>query len=507
MKKTIKRNNKGRIALLNSPYILNEPFFQRMPNLSLLYLTSYMKKEGLKAKIFNLDVVYKTNDIYYFGFDLQKLLKNLSAFKPQMIGITCPYSSRWPFTQRLTKIIKSLFKDIPIVIGGIHPTSFPKYCLSASEADYVVIGEGELTIVEIFKHVISGKKPYRIDGIAFKDGKKIIHNPKTKYITNLDKIPFPAYEEVDIKEYKKNCSEDRMSRFKGLYFSLITSRGCPNRCTFCNMYLLHGRCWRPRSPQNVISEITYLVKKYGVRQFAIMDDNFSLDKKRTLAILKEIIKRKLKIKLLTPNGLHIRTLDEEIIWYFKKAGAIEISVAIESGSEDIRNKVYNKNLTTKQILKVISLCKKHKLPCKAFFMVGAPGESDKTVKQTIDLMRRIKVLSYISIFMPYKGTKLYEKYFKKDIGEKDLQTGYFTTFRLPLEKKRNYSQIISWRRKMIIYNILYSWRDIIKDPELFNFNTLERLIRGLLFPIKPTKGLINFIVDKYLPLEINKIKQ
>jgi len=493
--------NKGKIAFLNSPYILNEPFYQHMPPLSLLYLSSYVEKNGFEPRIYNLEKVHKDKGIYYFGFDIQKVLKDLSVFKPDIIGITCPYSSRWPYTQRLIKIIKSKFKDIPVVIGGIHPTTFPKHCLSSSGADYLIIGEGEFTTVELFKHILADTKPYKIDGIAFQNGNKFIHNPKTKFISNLDELPFPAYHCIDMERYKKICKKDRISQFKGLYFSLLTSRSCPNQCTYCNMHLAHGRKWRPRSPENVISEISYLINKYGVRQFAIMDDNFLILKDRALAILKEIIKRRMNIKLITPNGLSIKTLDDEIVWHLKKAGALEISVAIESGSEHIRNSVYNKGLSTEQILKTINSCKKYKLPCKAFFMVGAPGESDNTIKKSLKLMRKIKIPAYINITTPYKGTKLYDLYIeKKIVKEEDLKEGNSIDIRLPPEKMKNYDKIISWKKKMQIFNILYSWQEILKNPGLFNINALNRLIAGVFFTNKLTKDNINSILDKYLPL-------
>jgi radical SAM superfamily enzyme YgiQ (UPF0313 family) len=196
----------AKVAFLNSPYILNEPFFQHMPPLSILYLSAYVQKYGHKARIFNLDRTVNEKGIYFFGFDLQRLFSEIDAFSPDMIGITCPYSSRWPFTERLTKILRSRFKDMPIVIGGIHPTTFPEYCLDSSGADFVVIGEGE-------------------------------------------------------------------------------ERSCPNQCTYCNMHLAHGKRWRYRSPENVLSEIEHLIKTYQVRQFAIVDDNFSFSRQRTIEIL------------------------------------------------------------------------------------------------------------------------------------------------------------------------------------------------------------------------------
>ncbi len=491
----------AKVAFLNSPYILNEPFFQHMPPLSILYLSAYVQKYGHKARIFNLDRTVNEKGIYFFGFDLQRLFSEIDAFSPDMIGITCPYSSRWPFTERLTKILRSRFKDMPIVIGGIHPTTFPEYCLDSSGADLVVIGEGEETTVNLLGFIDGDNDLEDIEGIAFRSDAGLTVNPKVRFIDNLDSIPFPAYELIDIEGYKVKCAKDRISQLKGIYFSLLTSRSCPNQCTYCNMHLAHGKRWRYRSPENVLSEIEHLIKTYQVRQFAIVDDNFSFSRQRTIEILTGIINRGLKIKFITPNGLSIKTLDDEVIKLLKDAGALEIAIAIESGSEFIRNEVYKKRLSTEKIIEVVNSCKRHKLPCKAFFMVGAPEETDDTVRESIELMKKIRIPAYINITTPYKGTKLYDYYLSKGvIDEKSLMSGTVIDIRLPVERLQNYDSIIRWKRDMQVHNILYSWKDILLHSGFINVNTIKRLARGVLFPKGVNSEVIAGIINKHMPL-------
>lgn len=491
----------AKIALLNSPYILNEPFFQHMPPLSILYLSAYLKKFGHEARIFNLNMTANEKGIYFFGFDLVRLFAELTAFNPDMIGITCPYSSRWQFTQRLSQILKQRFSDIPIVLGGIHPTAFPEYCLTSGSADYVVIGEGEETALNLLESIKAGKPVSQIEGIAFNNSNKVIVNPKISFINDLDSIPFPAYELIDIEGYKHKCAKDRISQLKGIYFSLLTSRSCPNQCTYCNMHLAHGKKWRYRSSENVLSEIEHLIKTYQVNQFAIVDDNFSFSRQRTIEILKGIIERRLAIKFITPNGLSIKTLDDEVIKLLKDAGALEIAIAVESGSEYIRNEVYKKRLSTDKIIEVVNSCKRHRLPCKAFFMVGAPEDTDATVRDSIELMKRLKIPAYINITTPYKGTRLYDYYISKGmIDEQSLMSGTTIDIRLPVEKMKNYDKIIKWKRDMQFYNILYSLKEILLHSGFININTFKRLINGVLFPKKVTTESTRDIIDRYMPL-------
>ncbi len=495
------RNN-GRIAFLNSPYILKEDFHQHMPPLSLLYLATYMKSNGFDVRIYNLDRFVRDKGFRYLGYNLNSLFNNLSLFNPQMIGITCQYSARWPFVQRLIEIIKRWFKDIPVVIGGIHPTCFPEYCLCSSKADYIILGEGEFSCLELFKHVLSRTTPSGLDGVAFRDNSKIICNPKKSFITDLDTLPFPDYSLIDINRYKQLCRKDYIAQLKGMYFPVLTSRSCPNQCRYCNLYLVHGRKWRARSPDNVVKELSYLVETYKVRQFAFVDDNFSFSRERTIAILKEIVNGKIgPIKFIPLNGLSVKTLDDEVIWYLKKAGALEVSLAIESGSEYIRNTVYNKKVSTKKIIEVVRACKKYNLICKAFFMVGAPEETDDTIKESIDLMREIRIPASFSITTPFKGTKLYDYYMKKKlISEDELKRGYFLDLRLPIGNTKSYTQIIQWRRKLMIYNIWYSLPELLKHSKLLTFHNFNRLLATVLFPKKLTMDIINYAMDKYMPL-------
>ncbi|MBU1125900.1 MAG: B12-binding domain-containing radical SAM protein [Candidatus Omnitrophica bacterium] len=473
-----------------------------MPPLSILYLASYMEKCGYTPAIYSLDTFAQLGGMFYFGYNLENLFKQIKEMKPQMIGITCVFSSRWPFTQRLTQVIKKAFPDIPLVIGGIHPTTFPEHCLTSSSADYLIIGEGEESVIELFKHILANTKPYGVDGIVFKDEDRLYVNEKKHFIPDLDQIPFPAFHLVDEKTYHAIRTQDRISQFKGLYFPLLTSRSCPNQCTFCNMYLCHGKQWRSRSAENVLAEIDYLSDKYKCRQFAIVDDNFSLSRTRTIAILDGIIAMNKDIRLITPNGLSVSTLDDEVVKKFKRAGALEICIAIESGNEEIRNVVYNKRIKTEKVYEVADACKRHGLSLRTFFMVGAPGESDSTIDESIQMMRRLRVPTYINITTPYKGTQLYDYYIEKGmIKKEDVEAGFSVDLRLPAEQLANYENIIIWRRRLQIANIRYSWPELLRSPGFLNLNSLARLISGIIFPAKITHERINFVLDKYLSLK------
>ena len=489
-----------KIALLNTPYILNEPFMQNMPPLSLLYIAGFLEKRGHVPKIFTLDYNVRDNRLYYFGYDTKTLTNDLSEFGPDIIGITCPYSARWPFTQRLCAMLREQFPRVPIVIGGIHPTAFPDTALEQCDCDYAVLGEGEVTTALLAERLISGREIHDLDGLAYRHDGKIRVNPKTAFIDDLDSLPMPAYHLLDMDRLKHQCIKDTISQLKGMYFSLLTSRSCPNQCSYCNMFLAHGRKWRSRSPENVLAEVDHLVSTYDVDQFAIMDDNFTLSRKRTKMILNGLMKRGRPIRFLTPNGVSLKSLNEEIIGLMKKAGALEVSIAIESGSEFIRNEVYKKRIKTQQILDIVKAFKKHDLPCRAFYMVGAPQETDETVQSTIDIMKKIKTPGYINITTPYKGTQLYDTFREAyGLSENDLTFDSFLDIRLPIEKVSNYDQILRWRRKLQLANIFFSWSSIIFSTQYLNWNVLVRFWKGIMCPTKITRKGVEELMKRHIP--------
>lgn len=393
-----------RVILINPP----TPDFvnlkgKSLPS-SLLYLGSFLKKNNKEVKILDID----NKEIDY--------ISEIGFFQPDLIGITCLFSGRFLPSIDVSKRIKEKYPTIPIAIGGIHPTIFPKEIIKNYNAiDYVCIGEGEKTLESLVNSLNKKDSLNRIDGLAYRNKDDIKLNPKTQFIENLDELPFPDYELVNLKDYYMDTSAWYNPKKLPVNFTLpiISSRSCPNQCTFCSMFLVHGKKWRARSPKNVVDEIEYLYKKYDHRYFSFMDDNFTLSKKRTLEITKEIINRKLDIQFDTPNGVSIKTLDREVMDSLVKAGLVKLCVAPESGSEYIRNKVMKKRISDKTIYDFFDMIKDYKgLFVKAFFVVGYPQETKETLEDTYKMIERIlPSINKVSLFnlVPFPGTEVFEE--------------------------------------------------------------------------------------------------
>jgi len=406
----------------------------------LLYIGAVLQKEGGDVKLLDLKIFQGKGQEPSEEFYESKLIEILQDFQPDLIGIGSLFSGNFPDILRISRRAKQEKEHIPIVIGGIHPTLYAKEILeNCPSIDYIVLGEGENSIIEFVKAIKKNRNFDEIDGFAFRRDGKIIVNSKKKYIENIDIIPFPAYDLVNLEDYYTDTSNWHNPKQLPINTSIpiITSRSCPNRCTFCSMYEVMGPRWRARSPKNVVDEIEYFYRKYNHQHFSFMDDNLTLNKQRIIDISNEIVKRKLDIQFETPNGISINTLDKKVLDAMVSAGFIRTYLAIESGSDYIRNKIMKKNLSREKIYEVIDLVKDYKqLQINAFFIIGMPEETKETLEETFEMIKKIDAnKTLVMNIVPFPGTKVFEQALRDnllvDIDIKNLYNAtdfYFTNY-------------------------------------------------------------------------------
>lgn len=315
---------------------------------------------------------------YNFGMRDDEIERKIREFDPDLVGITCAFTKRWKNTLKVAGIVKKIDPSIRVLVGGAHPSAFPEECLTP-EVDCVVAGEGENAIVD-----------------AISDGKTQFM--RYSYISQIDEIPFPSRSLVDMKPY-----------LKGERDNFITSRGCPYSCTYCSIHCVWGRKWRARSPKNVVDEVEQCVKRYGVRVASFMDDNMTLDRERMIGICKEMMKRGVDVWWNIPNGTSVAHLDQELIAYMKASGCYAVNLAVESGSEKILHDSMNKHITLRQVERVAEWCKDAGLLTLGYFILGMPGETLETMKETLKFAEKIELdCVNVLIATPYPGTALYE---------------------------------------------------------------------------------------------------
>ncbi|MEI8010958.1 MAG: radical SAM protein, partial [Candidatus Omnitrophota bacterium] len=293
--------------------------------MALLYLAAFLEKQGHAVRIFDasLGPVTGCGNLFRYGFSQDEVAFFLKNEVFDLAGISCSFTARWPFVKKIADQIKELYPSKPVVAGGLYPTyAWEDVLRSGSSIDAVLLGEAErsfgMLVAGLSKGVSFDDSCRGIDGIAWRSGGACRINKKTQYINDLDQLPFPAWHLVDLKTYFR--LQKSIFELPAPCLPVLSSRSCPFRCSFCNMYITHGQRWRARSAVNVLDELQYLVQAFGVSRFYFVDDNFSIDLKRAKAICQGIIDRKLRINYNFHNGLSIKTIDLELVGLLKKSG-------------------------------------------------------------------------------------------------------------------------------------------------------------------------------------------
>jgi anaerobic magnesium-protoporphyrin IX monomethyl ester cyclase len=370
------------------------------PPLGLGYLAASLEKKGMKVFIIDLTIRNITdNTLIQFIKKKEPLLVGLAALTPYYLNM-----------KEIAKIIKKELPAIPIVLGGIHPSILPKESLNECDADYVVIGEGEQTLLELSLILKESGDVSHVTGIAFKRGREIIINPPRTLIDDLDTLPFPSWTKIDPRKYPH--APHGFIMMKNLVAPLMSSRGCPYKCSYCASCKFWNQRIRFRTATNVVDEIEYLQKSFGVKEFHFWDDNLTLNRSHILGICKEILRRRLKLYLSTPNGVRVDTLDEKILLIMKKAGFYHLTFSVESGSSMIL-KQSQKYTNLQKIARNTVIAKKLGFSLSSFFMIGFRNETTTTIARTIKFAKSLPFDSRLFfILKPLPGSQLFDESMK-----------------------------------------------------------------------------------------------
>lgn len=420
------------ILLINPPNsdLIRSPGYFLIP-LSLAYLAGSSKLTAT-TNILDLNVAKKkfflSGNTGTFSY-AEVVEKEIRRLLPDFVGITCLFSGQIEMVLKIADAVKKTKPSAITILGGMHPTIFHAEILSnCPNVDAVVIGEGEKTLEKML--TIERDNWGIIKGVAFKDKQKqIIVNNKVSFIENLDKLTPPAYDLFNFQDYKLDSSGwyNPKKLVIGTSAPVLTSRSCPFKCSFCGMGLVMGTKFRARSAEEVFREIEYLYRVHNVRYFNIMDDNFTLDKKRILQICKSIIDSELDISFDLPNGTMTASLDDDVIDALAEAGFAYCFLAIESGSDFIRNKVMNKRLSEETIIRVVNSFRKYpNIHLAAFFIMGMPEETKITLDETYELIEKLDLDSFkMSVATPFPGTKLFEQCRRDNLFVKNFEDRRF----------------------------------------------------------------------------------
>jgi len=442
------------------------------PYLGLLYIAAAVKDIP--------DIDIRIIDANADELSMEELEELIIKESPDMVGFSV-LTFNLLNCMEVSKIVRKCSPRTTICYGGWHPTLYPQETLAFDFVDFIVIGEGELTFQELVKIYKKNKSQAEkelavIKGIGFKtsDG-HIIINPPRGVVKNLDDLPLPAYDLVDTTKYSNllACSDQVVT--------IMTSRGCPHRCVFCD---LRRTAYRYRTSVNILEEIRFWVEK-GVQEFFIQDDNFTINRKRTIEFCRLLTDANLNIKYKISS--RVDCIDDAICQYLKDSGCYRIYFGVESGSQKVLNYL-EKGITIQHIKTAFKAAHKHDIDCCAYIMIGVPAETEEDISLTMRLIKDIKPNHlHCSICTPMPRTYLYGKLMEDGVIDRDYWLAFASnpdpSFKTPFASQ------------------LYSAEELRRMQ-----NTIQKKFylnpRIILHEILKTRGLKQFIAKSQMALKM-----
>lgn len=389
----------------------------------------------------------------------KEVQKVILDFNPDIVGISS-MTATLPTALKVARITKTVNRNLPIVMGGCHPTVMPIDVIRRDDVDFVIQGEGEISLVQLCDCLDNQNKKILDDikGLYYKQNGNIINPKPNEFISDLNSLPMIKR---DLILFPENYNPDSFSK-------LMASRGCPYSCTFCSSPAIWKRKVRYREPEKIIEEMNYLMKEFNVFHFSFWDDTFTANRKYTKNICRLLIENNTKFAFTCL--VRANTVDKETLQYLKNAGCRKLSLGIESGSDRVL-KLMKKGITVDMVRKAVGLIKKEGFYLNSFWMMGMPYETETDMLKTIKLMRELDLdLMNFCTFVPEPMTKLYDLCVEEGLLERNIDWGVMLGI-THHSTKNFFNKNVSRARYKEIY------QEALKVVEFTNKRTITRKLR------------------------------
>lgn len=446
--------------------------------------------EATDREVYVIDAVGaapKQTTRYYKGFLVGLPLEEIVARVPRestIVGISVIFTHEWPAVVRLVELLKEARPDVRVVLGGEHITAMPEFCLAVSKADFVVLGEGEETIVELLDALDHGGSLDAVPGIGWRDGARIAVNARRARNRNVDEIPYPAWRHFAYQVYSDHHYIAAMDTHR-LNLPLLATRGCPYQCSFCSSPNTWAPQWIPRDAVKVVDEIEHHVRTYGASSFPFQDLTAVIRRDWIVAFCEEVLRRGLDIRWQMPSGTRAEAVDAEVADLMKRSGMVSLAYAPESGSEETR-KLIKKRMTTEDLMASIRASSSAGLNVAVFTVIGFPHDTPERLRENLQFVRDIRALGVtdlaVGCYFALPATELFDSLY--DAGRIRLDATYFGHILqggdlIPsVSHCEHLGRLGLMRWKFQMYSTFYSARDETK-PSTGLMSSLWRAASGL----------------------------
>ena len=388
----------ARVLFIHPPYVTHVV----SPPMGIGYLSSYLKREGHEVSLLDLNILTVSCK------GREGILQRVRQYRPDLVGvpIMCTGMDQ---VRDIVSVVKRE-TDVPVVLGGAQASALPEHSLRFTGADYVVVGEGELTTAELVSALGLSADLSEVLGLGYMADEEFKLNAPRPLVKDLDSLPIPDWDLIAPRNYR---IAPILSSAKAWPIApVVTSRGCPFDCTFCAGKSIWGKTYRYRDAVPVVDEIEMLMKDYGVREIFMGDDNFNLKTSHATEICEQVLRRGLTLPWACPNGVRVDSLKPDLLALMKRAGAHLVGLGIESGDQEVLDRA-KKGLDLSIVPHVCREIDEAGITAVGFFVLGLPGDNRETVEKTIKFSRALPLKrAWFNILAPYPGSELFEMYLK-----------------------------------------------------------------------------------------------
>jgi anaerobic magnesium-protoporphyrin IX monomethyl ester cyclase len=408
------------IALIRPPAVL--PFtaqnaVMEIPPIGLAYLASSLQRAGHRVRIIDAfgeapgRLTHHNNEFTTNGLIAAEIVERIPS-DTDLIGVTCMFSNSWLYCRSTIAAIHARFPNVPIVVGGEHPTAdYERLLTRVPEVLCCALGEGEETLLDIAAHLSHGLGLEQVPGLAVRnDVGQVVRTPDRRRILEIDEIPWPDWSSVPLQNYHDNllCCDPFVSRS----MPIIASRGCPYQCTFCSSPQMLGTKWIVRDARKVVDEIRHYYDTYGVRYFEFQDLTMIIRKEWILEFAQLLIQENLQIQWCMPSGTRSEALDGTVLRLMKQSGCRSFSYAAESGSPPELKRI-KKKVSIPRMLESMQQAVEAGLVTKCHLIFGLPDQTKRDVATTLGFVTRLAWVGIDDLgcyaFSPYPGSELYDR--------------------------------------------------------------------------------------------------
>ncbi|MBN1572230.1 MAG: radical SAM protein [Deltaproteobacteria bacterium] len=480
-------DRRERVVLVNPPAgVVNKetryrlPILNSLPQLGILYIAGVLLKEGIDVRVL---------DAQALGLDAAETVDRVRRWSPKVLGLT-GYTSTVGLAHEVAKGLKKTFPDLVTVLGGPHVTAVPEKTLTRFPAfDCALMGEGEDSIASLFKSLVNGglnAEAKKIAGVIYRDGKDIRINERPPLIKDLDTIPPPPFELLP--GFPRLYSPPIFHSPRRLAATLVTSRGCPFSCTFCDRAVFGNR-YRHHSVEYIIDMIRRLKVDHGIDHIIFYDDNFTVDRDHLTGLLEEILR--LPFPITWNSDARTDLVTPELLRLMKRAGAFMINYGIETADPTLLESM-EKTLSPETAARAVSMTTEAGIYVKGLFIVGAPGETRESIERTKDFISDLPfALINASKYTPYPGCEAYEDIEKYGAFDEDWE-------------KMNAMNFVFWPDTIDRESLVKGYNDLLKsfykNPK--QWKTFKVMLKENRFDrlrlLKATLGHIRYVAKKAL---------